>query len=285
MRAVTGAVLALLAGLVGAAPALAQTDDRILNDLARVYGGINGMERMALLCSDATGQDPETGAAFDALIADSQLIKIAGVSLMATRGTVPKAVLDAAIIAEGETYAAAFATDPDPARTCNAFADDIRDGRVSLSTLYPDEMRRLNGALAGGYPPLDVDASAEVADALAVRLLREETEALLRICGRVLPENVPLYADALAYWRTRNSAPLAQMATVLAWWGVGDARRLELQREAASARMGEVIYGPRGAERCAAFITGLEQGAEDLATRGPDLLARLAGAQGPDPRD
>lgn len=264
--------LALLFAIL-ATPALAQTDDRVLNDVVTVLAGLASVGEMADQCARATGNDPEIAAAFETFRDRSVPWQVIAVTLIGTRGGLDAEMLAAERAAEVDKIADAFAADPDPARGCRDFARSVVDKDTDIATLYPAETRRMSEARSGKWPVLDVARSAEVADALAMKQFFFMRETLLERCA-TLTGDAKLYRDARSYWNQQNYDAFYYAHQILTNWGALAPQHLEAARTAATAEA-EAELATAGATRCQKFVTGLEAGDEDVERLVPDLYARV----------
>lgn len=264
--------LALLFAIL-ATPALAQTDDRVLNDVVTVLAGLASVGEMADQCARATGNDPEIAAAFETFRDRSVPWQVIAVTLIGTRGGLDAEMLAAERAAEVDKIADAFAADPDPARGCRDFARSVVDKDTDIATLYPAETRRMSEARSGKWPVLDVARSAEVADALAMKQFFFMRETLLERCA-TLTGDAKLYRDARSYWNQQNYDAFYYAHQILTNWGALAPQHLEAARTAATAEA-EAELATAGATRCQQFVTGLEAGDEDVERLVPDLYARV----------
>ncbi len=264
--------LALLFAIL-ATPALAQTDDRVLNDVVTVLAGLASVGEMANQCARATGNDPEITAAFETFRDRSVPWQVIAVTLIGTRGGLDAEMLAAERAAEVDKIADAFAADPEPARGCRDFARSVVDKDTDIATLYPAETRRMSEARSGKWPVLDVARSAEVADALAMKQFFFMRETLLERCA-TLTGDAKLYRDARSYWNQQNYDAFYYAHQILTNWGALAPQHLEAARTAATAEA-EAELATAGATRCQKFVTGLEAGDEDVERLVPDLYARV----------
>lgn len=269
-------LLALVAALVQ--PAVAQTDDRVLNDMLVVLAADAMITDMGESCAAASGNDPAIAAAFAEFARRSATWQIIAVSLIGSRGGLRSGVLGAMTeeaIAKGR---ADFAADPNPVRSCEGFAELIVERQLDLADMYPAETKRMSEARDGKWPVVDVDAQPEVADALAVKQFFLTREAMLERCG-VLLDNPRLYADARSYWSNQNFDAYSLAHRVQVMWGAMAPERLGRASAAAEAEAEAVIVqSPDGAERCRQFAAGLEAGDEDVVRHMPEVIARLEAA-------
>lgn len=267
--------LALLFAVL-ATPALAQTDDRVLNDVVTVLAGLASVGEMANQCARATDNDPDIAAAFETFRDRSVPWQVIAVTLMGTRGGIDAEILASERAAEIDKIADAFAADPDPSRGCRDFARNVVDRDADIATLYPAETRRMSEARSGKWPVLDVARSAEVADALTMKQFFYMRETLLERCG-ALTGNTRLYRDARSYWNQHNYDAFYYAHQILTNWGALAPHHLEAARAAATAEA-EAELAQAGVTRCEKFVTGLEAGDEDVERLVPDLYARVRSA-------
>ena len=264
--------LAMLFAIL-ATPALAQTDDRVLNDVVTVLAGIASVGEMADQCARVTGEDPEIAAAFEAFRDRSVPWQVIAVTLIGTRGGIDASVVATERAAEIKKIADAFAADPDPARGCRDFARTAADRQTDIATLYPAETRRMSEARSGKWPVLDVAGSPEVAGALAMKQFFFMREALLERCAS-LTGNTRLYRDARSYWNQQNYDAFYYAHQILTNWGALDPGHIAAAKQAAAAEA-EAELKEAGAARCEQFVTGLEAGDEDVERLVPDLYDRV----------
>jgi hypothetical protein len=264
--------LALLFAIL-ATPALAQTDDRVLNDVVTVLAGLASVGEMADQCARVTDNDPEIAAAFETFRDRSVPWQVIAVTLIGTRGGIDAEMLAAERAAEIKKIADAFAADPDPTRGCRDFARTAIDRQTDIATLYPAETRRMSEARSGKWPVLDVAHSAEVADALAMKQFFYMREALLERCA-ALTGDTRLYRDARSYWNQQNYDAFYYAHQILTNWGALAPRHLEAAQQAAKAEA-EAELATAGTARCRQFVTGLKAGHEDVEHLVPDLYARV----------
>jgi hypothetical protein len=273
--------IALLVAFVAALvqPAVAQTDDRVLNDMLVVLAADAMITDMGESCAAASGNNPTIAAAFAEFAERSIAWQIVAVGLIGSRGGLRSGVLEAAraeAIAKGR---ADFAADPNPVRSCESFAEMVAGQQLDLADMYPAETKRMSEARGRMWPVVDVDAEPEVADALAVKQLFAMREAMLERCG-VLLGNERLYRDAHAYWRSQNIAAYRLAHEVQVAWGAMAPERLERVIAAGEAEAEAVFEAPGGGEeRCRQFVSGLEAGEEDVAQQMPEVMARLEAAR------
>jgi hypothetical protein len=256
-----------------ATPALAQTDDRVLNDVVTVLAGLASVGEMGNQCARATADDPEITAAFETFRDRSVPWQVIAVTLIGTRGGIDAAILASERATEIKKIADAFATDPDPARGCRDFARGVADKDTDIATLYPAETRRMSEARSGKWPVLDVAHSAEVADALAMKQFFYMREALLERCA-TLTGDTRLYRDARSFWNQQNYDAFYYAHQILTNWGALAPQHLAAARQAAEAEA-ETELTISGAARCQKFVSGLEAGAEDAERLVPDLYDRV----------
>ncbi len=264
--------LAMLFAIL-ATPALAQTDDRVLNDVVTVLAGLASVGEMANQCARATDDDPDIAAAFETFRDRSVPWQVIAVTLIGTRGGIDAEILARERAAEIAKIADAFAADPDPTRGCRDFARSVVDRDADIATLYPAETRRMSEARSGKWPVLDVAHSAEVADALAMKQFFYMRETLLERCG-ALTGNTRLYRDARSYWNQQNYDAFYYAHQILTNWGALAPRHLQAAREAAKTEA-EAELALAGTARCEKFVTGLEAGDEDVERLVPELYDRV----------
>lgn len=256
-----------------ATPALAQTDDRVLNDVVTVLAGLASVGEMANQCARATDNDPEIAAAFEAFRDRSVPWQVIAVTLIGTRGGIDAQMLAAERAAEVKKIADAFAADPDPSRGCRDFARSVTEKDADIAMFYPAETRRMSEARSGKWPVLDVAHSAEVADALAMKQFFYMRETLLERCGTLTGDS-KLYRDARSYWNQQNYDAFYYAHQILTNWGALAPGHLEAAKQAAKAEA-EAELALSGAARCRKFVTGLEDGDEDVERLVPELYDRV----------
>jgi hypothetical protein len=256
-----------------AAPALAQTDDRVLNDVVTVLAGLASVGEMANQCARATADDPEIAAAFETFRDRSVPWQVIAVTLIGTRGGLDAEMLAAERDAERQKIADAFAGDPDPTRGCRDFARSVIDRDADIAKLYPAETRRMSEARSGKWPVLDVARSAEVADALAMKQFFFMRETLLARCATLTGDS-KLYRDARSYWNQQNYDAFYYAHQILTNWGALAPQHLEAAQQAAASEA-EAELATSGVARCEKFVAGLEAGNEDVERLVPELYDRV----------
>lgn len=264
--------LAMLFAIL-AAPALAQTDDRVLNDVVTVLAGIASVSEMADQCARITGHDREIVTAFEAFRDRSVPWQVIAVTLIGARGGIDATIVATERAAEVRKIADAFAADPDPARDCRDFARAASDGDSDIATLYPAETRRMSEARSGKWPVLDVARSAAVADALAMKQFFYMRETLLERCATLTGE-ATLYRDARSDWNQQNYDAFYYAHQILTNWGALAPGRIEAAQQAAKADV-DAELATSGVSRCNKFVAGLEAGNEDVERLAPDLFSRV----------
>lgn len=267
--------LAVLFAIV-AAPALAQTDDRVLNDVVTVLAGHAAMDEAARQCAALAPEDTATASAFEGFRNRSTPWLVIAVTLIATRGGLDAEQLSAARATEIERIRTGFARDPDALGSCHELARGFAANETDIAGLYPAETRRMSEARAGKWPVLDVAHSREVADAIAMRQFFFMREALLERCGE-LTGDARLYRDARSYWNQQNYDAFYYAHQVLTNWGALAPGHLARARTAGQADA-EATLAAEGAARCTKFVSGLEDGAEDVVRLAPELLERVRAA-------
>lgn len=258
---------------IWATPALAQTDDRVLNDVVTVLAGLAAVGEMADQCARVTDNDSEIVAAFETFRDRSVPWQVIAVTLIGTRGGIDAEMLATERAAEIKKIADAFAADPDPTRGCRDFARTAIDRQTDIATLYPAETRRMSEARSGKWPVLDVARSAEVADALAMKQFFYMREALLERCAALTSE-VKLYRDARSWWNQQNYDAFYYAHQILTNWGALAPHHIEAARQAAKAEA-ESELARAGTARCQKFVTGLKAGDEDVERLVPELYNRV----------
>lgn len=267
--------LAMLFAFMGL-PALAQTDDRVLNDVVTVMAGYAAMDEAARQCAALAPGDTEIAAAFDGFRDRSTPWLVIAISLISTRGGLDPEALAAARSTEIERIHAGFERDPNALASCRETARSFAANDTDLAALYPAETRRMSEARAGKWPALDIAHSPEVADAIAMRQFFFMREVLLDRCGE-LTGDARLYRDARSYWNQQNYDAFYYAHQVLTNWGALAPGHLAGAKSAGRAEA-EAALTAEGIARCNKFVAGLEDGDEDVAKLVPDLLERVRAA-------
>jgi hypothetical protein len=266
----------LVAASLWAGPAAAQTDDLILNDIVEMLAEIAETKAMAALCADATGNDPAVAKSFAALDQRNSAWTIIAVTTIGGRGGLDASVVEEARNDALEWQRYRFAQDADPAKTCRDYARSADTWESDVASGNSERTARLLEARDGKRPPIDVDASQEVADAMAVEMLHETQQRLLLACSSRLEAESEVYLQAFRDWSSRNFDDDLTAGAVRIQWGATAPWRDELiDKTAEATALAKVRLAGDAAGTCATLLAGVADGSEDLASRLPDAVARL----------
>lgn len=282
MRCLIWALAGVLA-LGAAAPAAAQTDDRILNDVVEVVSTVAALQAMGERCAAFIDEAPELGNGLAEVgRLNSAWVEVA-IKVIAARGGLPEGVLEAESERKISDYQRRYDSDEQPIYSCLQYA--AGDPVLHVGELLPDATRRLMGANEGGYPVLAVDQSTEVADALEMMRLFRFTDLLLGECNRA-EADLESYSAAWDEWYARNQWGDSLAKRTLIAWGVQDPERFAAMDAEIADEVEALFATGDGAARCATFVANVTAGseAEDVTTLAPGLLERLQDAKGPEPR-
>lgn len=267
--------------LLGLAPAAAQTDDLILNDVVALLADIAEAREMAALCATATGGDPAVAASFEAYGKRNTSWAIVSVALIGSRGGLDPAVVEQARDQEIENLRYRFANDTDAARTCRDFAHFADTFESDVASGQPEVVMRLMEARDGKRPPIDVDAVPEVTDAMAVRALFQTQQKLLLACSSRMRGDKETYLEAFRTWSSRNFDDDMNAGVSLLVWGAMAPWRAEWFDKAAQAAASlKVELATDAGSTCATLLAAVADGSADLASQLPGEVARLREADG-----
>ncbi|SFZ85249.1 hypothetical protein SAMN02983003_2469 [Devosia enhydra] len=266
MRAMLFAALSMLA----AGPALAQTDDRILNDVFAVLRGEAILDQTRQLCLDFA--DTDLSADFvDWRARNDETLRLANLLLIRRPGLEP-GMLDT-LRAEAESEAgASFGREADRPAFCEEMGEAMALEALDLKAWFPRQTTRMSEALAGKWPPLDLTDVPPVEDAIEVKQLFFAMQDGLVRCGVLFPPAAP-YDAAYAEWEARNSYTRDLADRVLENWGALHPQRWADARDEAGAIVDETFADKDAARaQCERTLTQVPSGELDIDQQRPELF-------------
>lgn len=250
------------------APAHAQTDDRILNDVLALVRGETLIVETAALC---LGADMDLSADVAGWTDRNAAVLATAGRVTALRGGLEPGVRESTVEAARAEAARSFATEADSAAFCEQIGGIIDGGTIDFATWMPTEATRVTEAEAGKWPVLDLADARPVADAIAVKQHAFMIDDVLVRCGVLFPP-ADAYEAARSEWEARNFYTLELADRVLANWGALHPRRWEAARDASGAEVDALVADAAGFEaRCAGLPPRIASGDEDINAARRDL--------------
>ncbi len=238
-------------------PAVAQTDDVILNDALKILGFSASIGAFREGCAEPIATAPPLGEAFDGWTERNRSWTIIAVTTIGARGGVDPTVVEQVRNEWMDKARGNFERSTDIPGLCINLAMLINGGAMDIAKGMVAETTRLNEAsqgkwpLAQAAPPLDMSADpAPVRDAmtlLAVFALRKE---MAERCSVALPgEPDADFAYDYQWWRDDNAAHETAARAVLEKWGANTPEREErLIADARAAADAEFAASPDSLE-------------------------------------
>lgn len=268
------ALIAAPLSIFGPGPAVAITDDRIVNDAVAVLNMVESVAEQGRVCAAATPGEPDVAAAFDSFVKRSSRWTVIALSVIRMRGGVDEELLGRSRALKLADTRATLAAKPDLAEDCRGNARVIAENGWDVANVLADETLRIASAREGRLPPLDLANSPAVADATALRQMVMNREATMRACGAATGDAAAYDAD-MRGWIERNVEAYVGAYQVFEKWGALAPGRMETATRIANEEAATVAAGPGGAERCEAFRDRIAGGEEDLTRLDADLVQRV----------